>query len=254
MKLKNHIPALLILVALTFALPIDSLAQHHRHVVRHSWYTAHHCRVETRHIYFPMHNFYFDVHRNMYVYLSGNNWVFSVNLPVWLARVDLRYEPIVELDYYMDDPYFYNSYHIVTYKDYHKHYGRRSYREYGHNHSYYNHHGHNHHKGSYGDNHNTNRYNSHKQGNYKNHDYDRNDSRGRYDHRNGYGNGNGRESGREYYKDGNKRGNNIHKETKSVKQYDNSRNSKNFSPRDPGRKSGNGRQVNGRSASVTHRM
>ncbi len=246
MKLKNQISALLILVALTFALPVDSLAQHHHRHVRHGWYTAHHCRVETRHVYFPMHNIYYDVHRDMYIYLSGNNWVFSVNLPVQFARVDLRYEPIVELDFYLDNPYIYNSYHIVTYKDYHRHYGKRNYREYGHNHSYYKHHHNNH-----GNGHNNKSYNHENRRdhrNYGNHRDNRYEHRDHQKSRNDYGRNNERNYGN--------KGNNVKKDykTNSSKQYQNNKETKKYGPRDSDNNSGNGRKSNGRSSSGIHRM
>lgn len=136
MKLKTSITALLVLVTLTFALPTTSLAHPGRH--HHpKWVSMHSVRVETRHVYFPAYNFYYDINRDMYIYLSGGNWIFSAFLPVQFARIDLRYEPIVELDFYLEDPYIYNDHHIVVYRDYHHHYGRHNYREYGHHHDYY---------------------------------------------------------------------------------------------------------------------
>lgn len=136
MKLKTSFSALLVLVALTFALPTSSFAHPGRHG-HPKWISVHSYRVETRHVYFPAYNFYYDLNRDMYIYLSGGNWIFSAVLPVQFARIDLRYEPIVELDFYLDDPFVYNHHHIVTYRDYHRHYGRHNYREYGHNHHYY---------------------------------------------------------------------------------------------------------------------
>jgi len=136
MKLKTSFSALLVLVALTFALPTSSFAHPGRHG-HPKWVSVHSCRVETRHVYFPAYNFYYDLDRDMYIYLSGGNWIFSAFLPVQFARIDLRYEPIVELDFYLEDPYIYNDHHIVVYRDYHHHYGRHNYREYGHNHHYY---------------------------------------------------------------------------------------------------------------------
>lgn len=47
-----------------------------------------------------------DLRRDMYIYLSGGNWIFSAVLPVQFDRIDLRYEPIVELDSYLDDPFY----------------------------------------------------------------------------------------------------------------------------------------------------
>lgn len=181
MKLKTSFSALLVLMALTFALPTSSYAHPRRHG-HPKWVSMHSCRVETRHVYFPAYNFYYDLNRDMYIYLSGGNWIFSAVLPVQFARIDLRYEPIVELDFYLDDPFVYNHHHIVTYRDYYTHYGRHNYREYGHHHHYYADHN------KHYNRHNHNDYDRHRGGN-DHRDYDRNrggDSHRDYDRNRSY--------------------------------------------------------------------
>lgn len=138
MKTKKTLTGLLILLALTLATPMASNAQH-RHYHHPHWADVHSCRIETRNVYFPAYNFYYDMDREMFIYLSGDRWVFSLNLPVAFAHIDLAYEPMVELDFYDANPYLYNHDHIIYYRDYHNHYGRHDYREYGHNHDYYRH-------------------------------------------------------------------------------------------------------------------
>lgn len=172
MKTKRTLTGLLVLLALTLSVPTETFAHgRHRHNHPH-WVSRHQCRVETRHIYFPSYNVYYDLHSDLFIYLSGGNWVFGASLPLSFGHIDFAYEPIVELDFYEEMPYIYNDHHVVVYHDYHRHYGRVSYREYGHHHDYYRHH----------DRHD----NGHHYGHYKN-----GHGNGHYKGGNGHGNGHG---------------------------------------------------------------
>ncbi len=135
MKPTITLSALLLVLAMTFSMPTANAHNFHRH--HPAWVDVHHCRVETRHLYFPAYNIYYDMERSLFIYLSGDTWMFSLALPAMYSHIDLAYEPIVELDFYYDRPFIYNEYHIVHYRDYHRHYGRHDYREYGHHHEYY---------------------------------------------------------------------------------------------------------------------
>ena len=80
------------------------------------WAPAHGFRAKTRHIYFPEQNFYYDVQKHNYIYLSDNNWEISVSLPSIFVGVNLGNVVQVELDFTGNNPYRYNEVHIVKYK------------------------------------------------------------------------------------------------------------------------------------------
>lgn len=80
------------------------------------WAPAHGYRAKTRHIYFPDQNFYYDVQKQNYMYLSNNNWQISVDLPSIFGGINLGNASQVELDFTGNNPYRYNETHIVKYK------------------------------------------------------------------------------------------------------------------------------------------
>lgn len=131
MKLKTTITGLFLLMALTFAMPFDTLAQHGHHGGPPPWAPAHGYRAKTSYVFFPDYNFYYDVHRELYFYMQGGNWAFGFNLPARLARIDLRSAPLVELAIVTDRPYIYNHNHIKYYKNHH---GARHQDYYGNDH------------------------------------------------------------------------------------------------------------------------
>ncbi len=81
-----------------------------------SWAPAHGYRSNTRHIYFPDQNVYYDVQKSLYISFSGDNWQVSANLPSIFSGVDLSIAVKVELDLSTDSPQKYNSDHKVKYK------------------------------------------------------------------------------------------------------------------------------------------
>ena len=101
-------------VILTFSIPIFS--QPERGGGPPPWAPAHGYRAKTQHVYFPSLNIYFDVHRNLYYFLSGNSWVISHNLPPAIPLPLLRRTPMVELSVVTPTPYYYNEQHRVKYK------------------------------------------------------------------------------------------------------------------------------------------
>ena len=117
MKKKNKLTAFLMLLTLILALPLISPAQAKKQGGPPPWAPAHGYRAKTRHVYFPEHNFYYDVQKGVYIYLNGRNWQVGVNLPFAFADVNLRRAAKVELDLQLDTPQRYNAEHITKYKD-----------------------------------------------------------------------------------------------------------------------------------------
>lgn len=98
-------------------MPTDGLAQgKDRPKGPPNWAPAHGYRAKTRHIYFPDNNFYFDIQKNVYIYLSGDQWQVSVQLPSLLASINLKGAAQVELELYTDTPQKYNTEHKFKHK------------------------------------------------------------------------------------------------------------------------------------------
>jgi hypothetical protein len=56
-----------------------------------------------RYVYYADYNVYFDFHRQVYITLSGRNWMISSSIPVPMQRVDIRRASYREVQYYDDD-------------------------------------------------------------------------------------------------------------------------------------------------------
>lgn len=80
------------------------------------WAPAKGYRAKTRHIYFPEHNFYYDIQQKSYFYLNNGKWSISVGIPAPFLRINLGRASQIQLDYYGAYPYYYNSSHRVKYK------------------------------------------------------------------------------------------------------------------------------------------
>lgn len=207
MKTRNYFSALMILLALSLGIPSTASAQHHHH--RPHWVDVHCCDAATRYVFFPEHNFYYDLVREVYIYPSGGVWISSFAVPAMYASIDLAFVPIIELDIHIDSPFMFNHDHLAWYRHHHHdHHYVRYYRGHGHEghyahykrhhdrHDYYdndrhdhgNHYGHyKGNKGGHGKGH------GHGKGNYKNYDKKGNGSYANrdYEHR-GNGSGNDR--------------------------------------------------------------
>lgn len=108
---------LAILLTLFFASPTESYGQKKEKTNGPPpWAPAHGYRAQTRHIYFPDQNFYYDIQKSVYIYMSADRWQISVNLPALYAGVDLKIATKVELELDLDSPQKYNADHIVKYK------------------------------------------------------------------------------------------------------------------------------------------
>lgn len=116
MKTRTTLTKLALLLALIFFLPLDILGQEKEKGGPPSWAPAHGYRAKTRHIYFPDHNFYFDIQKEVYIYISGNNWQVGVKLPSLFAGIDLKGAVRVELELATDSPQKHNADHMVKYK------------------------------------------------------------------------------------------------------------------------------------------
>lgn len=116
MKTRNKLISLLILWILTLAVSPDSFGQGKGKGGPPPWAPAHGYRAKTRQVYFPEHNFYFDVQKNVYIYLNGGNWQVGVRLPLIFAGIDLKGANKVELELNTDTPQKYNADHIARYR------------------------------------------------------------------------------------------------------------------------------------------
>ena len=117
MKIKFLLSALAVIMALSFALSPDAFGQGKgKPKGPPPWAPAHGYRAKTRHIYFPQHNFYFDVLKGVYLYLNGGKWETVAQLPLMFAGIDLKTAAKVELELDSDAPYKLNADHQVKYK------------------------------------------------------------------------------------------------------------------------------------------
>lgn len=80
------------------------------------WAPAKGYRAKTRHIYFPQHNFYYDIQTRHYFYLNNGNWSISVSIPAPFISINLGGATQIQLDYYGAYPYYFNRDHCVKYK------------------------------------------------------------------------------------------------------------------------------------------
>ncbi len=111
MKTKKFIVAFVAMLALAIAVPVETAA------TPPPWAPAHGYREKTRQIYFPQQNFYYDLHRGVYIYMNGRNWATSAMLPSAYRGINLRLAPQVQLSIGSDRPYIHNRDHRVRYWD-----------------------------------------------------------------------------------------------------------------------------------------
>lgn len=113
--MKTTLIGIISLLFLSLEFPAETLAQG-KGKGPPPWAPAHGYRAKTRHVYFPQYNFYFDLQRGVYIYLSGGTWQVAVNLPSTYAGVNLKVSTHVELELDTDTPHKYNADHKVKYK------------------------------------------------------------------------------------------------------------------------------------------
>ena len=100
----------IVLLLSLFIIPETTFAQPPK------WAPAHGYRAKTRHIYFPEHNFYYDIQQRSYFYLNSGRWTISIAIPAPFLRISLGNTTQIQLDYYGAYPYYYNTDHRVKYK------------------------------------------------------------------------------------------------------------------------------------------
>jgi hypothetical protein len=101
---------------LIFLPEMDLLAQGRSGGGPPPWAPAHGYRAKTRYVYFPDHNMYFDLQKNMYIFLSGGGWMVAATLPRVYANINLKTSRHVELDFYSENPQRNNKDHLVKHK------------------------------------------------------------------------------------------------------------------------------------------
>ena len=117
MKSINLLKSIVVILILTLVFSLDTYGQNKKSTKGPpAWAPAHGYRDNTRHIYFPEQNVYFDLQKSVYISLSGANWQVSVNVPSILSGIDLSIVAQVELDLSTDTPQQYNSDHKAKYK------------------------------------------------------------------------------------------------------------------------------------------
>lgn len=117
MKTKNLPTGLIVILILSLEFSLNTFGQvKEKPKGPPPWAPAKGYRAQTRHIYFPEHNFYFDIQKSVYIYMSGGKWEVSANLPSIFSGVDLKIAAKVELDVDTDTPQKYNNEHKVKYK------------------------------------------------------------------------------------------------------------------------------------------
>lgn len=109
-----------VVLIMSSLISFDSFGQR-KHGPPH-WAPAHGYNAETRYVYFPQHNFYYDMHRRVYIFSDGPEWHMAPALPSVYAWINLGNSMQVALDFYGERPYVENHYHCeqYSYKDHHK--------------------------------------------------------------------------------------------------------------------------------------
>lgn len=120
MKTNSNPSKLAFLLILLITATLSAAGQNNdKHHGPPSWAPAHGYRADTRHVYFPDQNMYFDVQRNNYIYFHDGKWQVSVKLPSLYVGVDLGRAAKIELNLNTDSPQRYNEEHKTKYKSKH---------------------------------------------------------------------------------------------------------------------------------------
>jgi hypothetical protein len=114
MKTKMII-AVMTVIVMFLAFPSETTAQV-KSQGPPNWAPANGFRANTRYVYFPERNFYYDTQKHVYIYKSGFVWKASPQLPSVYRRIDLIPARKVELDLSTDKPNMYNRSHKTNYK------------------------------------------------------------------------------------------------------------------------------------------
>jgi len=106
MKTKLFTIALSVFFALSLSMPTEVSARNHRVPF---WAPAHGYRAQTRQVYFPEYNMYYDIQRGMYISVDNGRWSASLNLPIRFGNANFRNARYVELNVNSRAPQCYND-------------------------------------------------------------------------------------------------------------------------------------------------
>jgi len=107
MKTKLFTLALSVFFALSLSMPTEVSARNNHRVP--VWAPAHGYRAQTRHVYFPKYNMYYDIQRGTYISVDNGRWSASLNLPIRFGNVNFRSARYVELNVNSRAPQCYND-------------------------------------------------------------------------------------------------------------------------------------------------
>ena len=106
MKTKLFTIALSVIFALSLSMPTQVSARNHRVPY---WAPAHGYRAQTRQVYFPEYNMYYDIQQGVYISVNNGRWSASLDLPIRLRNVNFRNSRYVELNVNSRAPQCYND-------------------------------------------------------------------------------------------------------------------------------------------------
>ena len=106
MKTKLFTIALSVFFALSLSMPTEVSARNHRVPF---WAPAHGYRAQTRQVYFPEYNMYYDIQRGTYISVDNGRWSASLNLPIRFGNANFRNARYVELNVNSPAPQCYND-------------------------------------------------------------------------------------------------------------------------------------------------
>jgi hypothetical protein len=107
MKTKLFTIALSVIFALSLSIPTEVSARNNHRVP--FWAPAHGYRAQTRQVYFPEYNMYYDIQRGMYISVDNGRWSASLNLPIRFGNANFRNARYVELNVNSRAPQCYND-------------------------------------------------------------------------------------------------------------------------------------------------
>jgi len=107
MKTKLFTIALSVIFALSLSMPTEVSARNNHRVP--FWALAHGYRAQTRQVYFPEYNMYYDIQRGMYISVDNGRWSASLNLPIRFGNANFRNARYVELNVNSRAPQCYND-------------------------------------------------------------------------------------------------------------------------------------------------
>ena len=107
MKTKLFTIALSVIFALSLSMPTEVSARNNHRVP--FWAPAHGYRAQTRQVYFPEYNMYYDIQRGTYISVDNGRWSASLNLPIRFGNANFRNARYVELNVNSRAPQCYND-------------------------------------------------------------------------------------------------------------------------------------------------